>query len=758
MSSVQYVEETLDLSGPQTAGEPRGLEEFDLHPRLCDNLRRAGITNLFPVQEMTYQTIQGGRDLMVKSRTGSGKTLAFAIPIVQRLSETQGRGGRRHGGGRNPRAVIVAPTRELAKQVMREFERIAPGLSHLSVYGGTPMGPQCNALRRGVDVVVGTPGRMIDLAGQGVLKLNDIQFCVLDEADMMLQMGFQDDVEQIFSYLPESRQTMLWSATMPGWVNRLSRKYLDDPKFVDLVLDDDVKIPSTINHIAITAHGPLREDALYRVLSVYGRQKQSIVFTQTKAEVDKLTGALSKLGVMPLHGGLSQSQRESTLQQFRDGRVNTIVCTDIAARGLDTSVDLVVHYRLPSEMESFVHRSGRTGRAGKSGTNIIMLDTSSEASLHALQREYSFSAHRAVAPGGDVLHEERATEVRNDTLRISPRVGQRYQPIAAEIMRKMGGDVGELSKAGLRALTAALAVAGGVTVDGGDGYSIIDGRPGMASVLLTSAGLRSQRDLQGVLREVAPELARDVTHVRLAKGGMVVDLTTAKAEQLVEAVERVGAKGPRLCRDLVASIPREIEGGFTDNHRGRISYGSSQRGGGGGFRKGGNRGGGGGYGGGNGRGGGGQRRGGRNRGGGYGGGGHGSREGGYRHVLGGGDIFASGSGRNNQRRFVMIIIPLLATLLSHPHALASALSSHLILSLSCSLSSLLACFSTHMLDTLSSPPPAPSLNTRRGHHLAQSLTFKLHATQGPVVTRGAEPARAKSPHEDVCFNKVEHGQ
>jgi ATP-dependent RNA helicase DDX21 len=326
--------EQVQGSGPQVGKQ---LEEFGISQKLCDSLRAAGITALFPVQSECYELVMSGQDMTCKSRTGSGKTLAFAIPIVEALERDSAAAGdddydqRRRGRptGRKPRAVVVAPTRELAKQVQREFERIAPDLVSLAVYGGAPIQAQQQSLRRGVDIVVGTPGRLIDHLESGTMDMSTVKFAVLDEADQMLQMGFADDVEKIFGYLPprEQRQTMLWSATMPAWVHKIGKKFLDRPKFIDLVGADDVKIPTTIDHWSVACTRDTRAEILSHMCSMYGRGKRILVFTRTKVEVDELAqlSGLSAMGAEPLHGGLAQQARERTLEVSRTEFVLTNV-------------------------------------------------------------------------------------------------------------------------------------------------------------------------------------------------------------------------------------------------------------------------------------------------------------------------------------------------------------------------------------------------------------------------------------------------
>ncbi|KAF5176781.1 Atp-dependent rna helicase, partial [Thalictrum thalictroides] len=311
-----------------------------------------------------------GRDMIGRARTGTGKTLAFGIPILDKIIKYNAK----HGVGRNPLALVLAPTRELARQVEKEFHEATTSLETLVVYGGTPINQQMYTLQRGVDVVVGTPGRIIDLCKRGALNLSEVQFVVLDEADQMLAVGFDEDVEIILMKLPEKRQSMMFSATMPSWIRELTRKYLKNPLTVDLVGDSDQKLADGITLYSYQADSYNKASVVGPLITEYAKGGKCIVFTQTKRDADRLANAMrSKYNCEALHGDISQNQRERTLLGFRDGRFNVLVATDVAARGLDVpNVDLVIHYELPTTSEIFVHRSGRTGRAGKKGSAILI--------------------------------------------------------------------------------------------------------------------------------------------------------------------------------------------------------------------------------------------------------------------------------------------------------------------------------------------------------------------------------------------------
>ncbi|KAL9269729.1 DEAD-box ATP-dependent RNA helicase 53, mitochondrial-like protein [Drosera capensis] len=353
-------------------GVEEGLEicKLGIHREIVGALSKKGITKLFPIQRAVLEPAMQGRDMIGRARTGTGKTLAFGIPILDKIIHFN----EKHGMGKNPLAIALAPTRELAKQVEKEFTESCTSLGTICVYGGTPIYQQMNILQRGVDVVVGTPGRVIDLIKRGALDLSEVQFVVLDEADQMLNVGFAEDVEVILENLPKKRQTMMFSATMPSWIIKLTRKYLNDPLTVDLVGDSDQKLADGISLYSISADHGAKGAVIPSLVKDHANGGKCIVFTQTKRDADRLAFAMgNSCRCEALHGDISQNQRERTLAGFREGRFNVLVATDVAARGLDIpNVDLVIHYELPSTSEIFVHRSGRTGRAGKKGTAILI--------------------------------------------------------------------------------------------------------------------------------------------------------------------------------------------------------------------------------------------------------------------------------------------------------------------------------------------------------------------------------------------------
>ncbi|XP_021724607.1 DEAD-box ATP-dependent RNA helicase 53-like [Chenopodium quinoa] len=364
-----------------------GLEisKLGIHPEVISCLAKRGITKLFPIQKAVLEPAMQGRDMIGRARTGTGKTLAFGIPILDKIT----RYNAKNGAGREPLALVLAPTRELARQVEKEFHE-SSRLETLCVYGGTPISRQMSDLSRGVDVVAGTPGRIIDLLKRGALDLSRVQFVVLDEADQMLNVGFEEDVEVILEKLPQNRQTLMFSATMPNWILKLTRKYLKNPLTVDLVGDSDQKLADGISLHSVVVEHRTKAGVIGPLVTEHANGGKCIVFTQTKRDADNLSNALGRKNYKaePLHGDISQNMRERTLKRFRDGDINILVATDVAARGLDIpNVDLIIHYELPNNSESFVHRSGRTGRAGKKGIAILMYTMDQSRAVKGIERD-----------------------------------------------------------------------------------------------------------------------------------------------------------------------------------------------------------------------------------------------------------------------------------------------------------------------------------------------------------------------------------
>ncbi|CAI0381995.1 unnamed protein product [Linum tenue] len=509
------------------------LTKLGLPARLVEALEKRGITHLFPVQRAVLVPALEGRDIIARAKTGTGKTLAFGIPIIKLLTEDTELRGQRLRTGRLPRLLVLAPTRELAKQVEKEIKESAPYLSTVCVYGGVSYVTQQSALTRGVDVVVGTPGRIIDLIKGNSLKLGEVQYLVLDEADQMLSFGFEEDVELILENLPAKRQSMLFSATMPIWVKKLARKYLDDPLQIDLV---------------------------------YAKGGKTIVFTQTKRDADEVSISLSNsIASEALHGDISQHQRERTLNGFRQGKFTVLVATDVASRGLDIpNVDLVIHYELPNDPETFVHRSGRTGRAGKLGTTILLFSSSQRRTVRSLERDVGCRFEFVGPPAIQDVLESSADQVVATLRGVHPESAECFMQTAEKLLEEQG----------TKALASALAQLSGFTQPPSS-RSLINHEKGCVTLQLTrdpnyARGFLSPRSVTGFLSDVYPTAADEVGKIFVIADekvqGAVFDLPEEIAKELLKMQLPPGNVISKISR-----LPALQDDGPVGDHYGRFS-------------------------------------------------------------------------------------------------------------------------------------------------------------------------------------------
>ncbi|TYB56841.1 DEAD/DEAH box helicase [Nonomuraea sp. PA05] len=348
------------------------FRDLGVTPEIADALETEGIVTPFPIQEMALPLALSGQDLIGQARTGTGKTYAFGIAMLQSI-------GKPRKNRKKPRGLVIVPTRELATQVSEDLVTAAGKLGSrvLTVYGGRAYEPQIEALKAGVDVIVGTPGRLLDLVKQKHLDLSQITTLVLDEADRMLDLGFLPDIERIFKLIPEQRQTMLFSATMPGEIVALSRKYLNRPTHVRAEHESgEGEATPQVRQIVWRTHRMDKIEILSRLLQADGRGL-TMVFCETKRACDMVAEQLDTRGfaVAAVHGDLGQGQREQALRAFRNGKIDVLVATDVAARGIDIDdVTHVVNYDCPTDDKTYVHRIGRTGRAGRTGIAVTFVE------------------------------------------------------------------------------------------------------------------------------------------------------------------------------------------------------------------------------------------------------------------------------------------------------------------------------------------------------------------------------------------------
>ncbi|GGD09476.1 DEAD/DEAH box helicase [Nocardioides daphniae] len=372
-------------SAPDPALDDKGGEkgltfsELGLDPKVLKAITEVGYETPSPIQAATIPSLLEGRDVVGLAQTGTGKTAAFALPILSNLDLSQ----------KTPQALVLAPTRELALQVSEAFERYSskqPGVRVLPVYGGQGYGVQLSALRRGVHVVVGTPGRIMDHLEKGTLDLSELRFLVLDEADEMLKMGFAEDVETILADTPDTKQVALFSATMPAQIRRISKQHLDNP--VEVTMKTKTTTSANITQRYLMVSYPQKVDALTRILEVENFEGM-IIFVRTKQITEVLAEKLRARGynAAAINGDVAQNQRERTINQLRDAKLDILVATDVAARGLDVErISHVVNFDIPTDTESYVHRIGRTGRAGRTGDSIAFVTPRERHLLRAIEK------------------------------------------------------------------------------------------------------------------------------------------------------------------------------------------------------------------------------------------------------------------------------------------------------------------------------------------------------------------------------------
>ncbi|WP_242498347.1 DEAD/DEAH box helicase [Nocardioides ganghwensis] len=367
------------MNDEHPAAPEQTFSDLGLSPEVLKGLAAVGYETPSQIQAQTIPPLLEGRHVVGLAQTGTGKTAAFALPILSRLDLSQ----------KTPQALVLAPTRELAIQVSEAFEKYAAhmkGVRVLPIYGGQGYGVQLSALRRGVHVVVGTPGRIMDHLEKGTLDLSELRFLVLDEADEMLNMGFAEDVETILADTPDDKHVALFSATMPAQIRRISKKYLEDP--VEITVKNKTSTVSSITQRYLIVSYPQKVDALTRILEVENFEGM-IVFVRTKNETETLAEKLRARGysAMAINGDVAQVQRERTINQLKAGKLDILVATDVAARGLDVErISHVVNYDIPTDTESYVHRIGRTGRAGRSGDSIAFVTPRERHLLRAIEK------------------------------------------------------------------------------------------------------------------------------------------------------------------------------------------------------------------------------------------------------------------------------------------------------------------------------------------------------------------------------------
>ena len=435
----------LETIATATPVVEKTFADFGVHPEICAALAGAGITHPFPIQAMTLPVALGGADIIGQAKTGTGKTLGFGVPMIQRVAGPGEPGFDELAAPGKPQALVVAPTRELALQVADDLTTAAKRRSVRVqvIFGGRAYEPQIEALNRGVEIVVGTPGRLLDLAKQGHLDLGQVRSLVLDEADEMLDLGFLPDVERLLAMTPAGRQTMLFSATMPSAVVALARLYMTQPVHIRAhdPGDDGATVRNTTQFVYRT-HPMDRIECLARLLQAEGRGL-TIVFTRTRRSASKIADELTARGfaAAPIHGDLGQGAREQALRAFRNGKVDVLIATDVAARGIDVEeVTHVVNYECPDDARTYIHRIGRTGRAGASGTAVTFVEWADTVRWNVIAREIGIDTTEPVETYSTSEHFFTDLHISAGTTGRLPRASRTRAGLEAEALEDIEGN------------------------------------------------------------------------------------------------------------------------------------------------------------------------------------------------------------------------------------------------------------------------------------------------------------------------------
>ncbi|PWJ08666.1 DEAD/DEAH box helicase [Streptomyces sp. NWU49] len=562
------------------------FRELGILPETAEALEAVGIITPFPIQEMTLPVALSGTDVIGQAKTGTGKTLGFGLPLLERVTvpvDVEAGRAKPEDLTDAPQALVVVPTRELCTQVTNDLLTAGKvrNVRVTAIYGGRAYEPQVEALKKGVDVVVGTPGRLLDLAGQKKLNLAHVKALVLDEADEMLDLGFLPDVEKIINLLPVRRQTMLFSATMPGAVIGLARRYMSQPTHIRATApDDEGATVANTKQFVYRAHNMDKPEMVARILQAEGRGL-AMVFCRTKRTAADLADQLKQRGFASgaVHGDLGQGAREQALRAFRNGKVDVLVCTDVAARGIDVEgVTHVINYQSPEEEKTYLHRIGRTGRAGAKGTAITLVDWDDiprwqlinkalELDFGDPQETYSTSPHLFTDLG-----------IPEGTKGILPRSERTRAGLDAEELEDLGepGGRGPRGRAGRggqgdsrsaeretssRTPRRRRRTRNGVPLDGTDGQSAApaaEGADETEAAAATRTPRRRRRTRGGVPAETAPAAATAVEPVAPAQSAVATAEGTtepAEATEAPEALEAPAKPRRRRTRKTAAAEP-----------------------------------------------------------------------------------------------------------------------------------------------------------------------------------------------------------
>ncbi|MGW1884120.1 DEAD/DEAH box helicase [Streptomyces sp. NPDC001970] len=437
------------------------FRELGILPETAEALEAVGIITPFPIQEMTLPVALAGTDVIGQAKTGTGKTLGFGLPLLERVTvpaDVEAGRAKPEQLTEAPQALVVVPTRELCTQVTNDLLTAGKvrNVRVLAIYGGRAYEPQVEALKKGVDVIVGTPGRLLDLAGQRKLDLSHVRALVLDEADEMLDLGFLPDVEKIIQLLPAKRQTMLFSATMPGAVIGLARRYMSQPTHIRATAPDDQGATvANITQRVYRAHSMDKPEMVSRILQADGRGL-AMIFCRTKRTAADIADQLAQRGFASgaVHGDLGQGAREQALRAFRNGKVDVLVCTDVAARGIDVEgVTHVINYQSPEDEKTYLHRIGRTGRAGASGTAVTLVDWDDIPRWQLINKALDLNFNDPVETYSTSQHLFEELGIPGGTKGVLPRAERTRAGLEAEELEDLGETGGRGSRSGSRTKT-----------------------------------------------------------------------------------------------------------------------------------------------------------------------------------------------------------------------------------------------------------------------------------------------------------------
>jgi len=537
---------TLDEKNAQ----PESIDNYRICPETKKLMIHYGMTKLFPIQAACFNHLFDGKNVIARARTGTGKTLSFALPMIELFKKD-----RNSNPGRRPRGLIIAPTRELAIQVWAEIKKLAPELSGVCVYGGTPYATQEGAMRQGLDIVVGTPGRLADHIEKGNLHLEEVKYVVLDEADRMLDQGFQEELDKILSVVQKSsakHQVALFSATLPSWVRNASRRYLGTERvMVDLVGSETVKTSELVTHKAISCVPRSQNQVAQDLVKLHGVGNRSIIFVETKTEASRVSNAINNSA--ELHGDISQTLRESTLRAFRRGEIMCLVATDVAARGLDIpEVALVIQMEPPRDFESYIHRSGRTGRAGKSGTCITLYTPQQQNMLVQIEQHIGLRMQQIPAPSPIDILEVTCKDIVGQFAEIDKKVAEQFRAIAEQTIATYGP---------VEALCLTLATVTGATKT--QQRSLLSRAEGFQTVEIRTRQLaHNPTFIWSMIERAAPALKEDCKNMTLlaTKNGAVLDVATAKLSRFLTLMASTDAT-VSVCTTLPPLQERAGSGG-----------------------------------------------------------------------------------------------------------------------------------------------------------------------------------------------------